>query len=212
MHMLLPTTFIISSLLVSTQALADDASRSFEQSLALENVHTVEVDVHVGEIQILPSDSNTLSYELTVTERDDWFASALADASMEVTNEGGVLTISLAQDAYQEEWIVYLPASVSLNLNVGVGEAELSSLQQDTDVNIGVGGLDVTLPIAAFAKVEGITGVGDVSIKAQGENIREESHLVGKESRWFKADGKGYAFSANVGVGSADITLESNSI
>ncbi|RCU45190.1 hypothetical protein DU002_17340 [Corallincola holothuriorum] len=208
MGMFLPTV-ILASLLVSTQTWAEQPTRTFEQTLSLQGVQTLAIGVHVGSIKILPTASDELQFTLQVDERDGWFTEAVNNANLLIEKSDGVLSISLAEDSYQEKWVLYLPKQITLDLDVGVGAADIADLAQSAEINVGVGDVAVSLPIATFQQVKGVSGVGDIDIETPDNSASEERHLVGNESHWQGTNTDGYSLSVEVGVGSAEIELRS---
>jgi hypothetical protein len=205
---LIGVALVGAGLLASLDALAKDC-RTIEQHFDAAALEALEIDVHVGELDVTPSEDGRVHVSVEVCSRDRWFSLRKhkpEKAALEADEDGGSLQLAIDSDDYEEDWEVSMPATVALRADLGVGAASISGLRQDIELDVGVGDAQITGKAADYGRVSGDAGVGDIHVEASGGSSRSERAVVSDSVTWI-ADGSG-TISADVGVGDVEIVLD----
>lgn len=197
-----------SALFASVDAMARDC-RTIEQSFDATEVEQLTIDVHVGELDVRPSEDGRIHVEVEVCSRSSWFGmrrSKVDSALLDAGQASGELELKIRQDKFEEDWDVRMPATVALDADLGVGAMTIAGLSADISVDVGVGDAEISVRAEDYGRVSGDAGVGDIHVEASGGNSTSERAVVSDSVTWV-ADGSA-TIEADVGVGDVQITLD----
>lgn len=212
-HTLMPRALIGCALLGATLLASVDASardcRTIEQSFDAAGLEELSIDVHVGELDVRPSDDGKVHVAVEVCGRTSWFGLRkhnAEDAVLEVDQDDKHLGLAIAQDKYEEDWTVRMPAAVALEADMGVGAVAVTGLQKDISVDVGVGETEISVKAADYGRVSGDVGVGDITVDSPSGESESRRAVVSDSVDWV-ADGVA-SINADVGVGDVQVTLD----
>lgn len=203
--LLLPLA-IATTTLVSNSALAKSSITIDDEFKVDPNSH-IEIEVPVGEIELITTDSDLVTVKIRVKENDNsWFSSVdLDDIKLEKRVENGRVYLTIDEDKTNQFWQITVPRTADLEVELGVGEAKLDDISRNLELKVGVGEANVDLVDAdnyAFIQVE--SGVGEADIDGV-KNVHHDRHMVGGQTEWI-GEGK-YQVEVEVGVGEAEVDV-----
>jgi hypothetical protein len=160
----------------------------------------VIVDANIGDVRVEPADTDgKLRLVITSHRQDD--ADAAPSWVREFAVNGSQAKIRLhtpKRGTHGFEVTIYVPRRSDLRLSLGVGDLRVEGVSGNTDAEVGVGDLKVTVPDPhAFRAVAMSVHIGDVDAKAFG---LEPSGFLGKSvEHEFK--GGSYRLKLHTGIG-----------
>lgn len=181
---------------------------TLSKDIELNGVNEIELDAHVGSVQLSKSQDNAVHIYVKVSESDEWslFKSSPDDVELTIDNNGKRIKVSLNNDDYNEDWQIEIPSSVHINADLGVGEMIIEGISSNLSVDIGVGDVQINSTANNYAVVNVATGVGDAAINSNTGQQEEDRTFVSKQVNW-SGNGK-YIMDVEVGVGDASIKLK----
>lgn len=193
-------------LALSLPAWAEDACKTLEHRFDAAALKALSLEVHVGELSVVPAEDDAVHLDLRVCPRDGWFRrSEVASAELRVEQDEDRLALRVAEDRFEEHWTLRVPPGVALDVEMGIGEARIEGMRGDIAVELGIGDLRIEGLAADYGKVSAETGIGDASLEVPDDSAKGGRALVSAHSGW-SSTGKG-SLSAEVGIGEADIRL-----
>lgn len=197
-------TFIAATVLWAGASFAADSVQLQEQ-LDSKNLHRVELDVAVGQVDIQVVEGTDIKLDVELEPDNNWlgFGPDLSDAKIEMRQQGDKVKIRIELDAddddVKQNWTIQLPQHLALALDLGVGSIDIDGMKQDAKVDVGVGDVDFTLDTRLYQSIELDAGVGDTGIRGGAGRYQTERAMVTSNS---KLSGSGtFTLKANVGVG-----------
>jgi len=209
-------TATVSSLLVISAAFSTlaitavqaDTDRTLSQLYSY-NGQEVVLDIDVGSAEVFATDEQEIRVEVVVSPTESswftfWGSADISGVELDVDQGGKRITIKLnEQDDIKQEWKIYLPRQAAVNLNVGVGSIEVSNMENDIDIDLGVGHAEVRHEIL-YHSVSLESGVGEVSVDLQGQAVEVSRHFV--RQAYHKEEQTGFGeLNVNVGVGQIEV-------
>ena len=200
---------LIGLITLSSAACAEETVTTKHQFTVSTSTH-ITIDNSVGEIEFLRTDSNQLEIELTIKATEDGFFYGGGDIhAVKLVSDWADDTLSLRIEPDEDvnaEWRVKLPKVAEVEVDMGVGKIHGELLTTDSNFDLGVGDVDLTLYGDDISRISVDAGIGDTEIRgfAAGE-VKTTRAMVSSES---DARGSGnYRISADVGVGEASFTI-----
>jgi hypothetical protein len=187
-------------------ALAEDfAPVVREASFAAGGV--VILDANVGDVRVMPTDHEG-KLRLVITARNADDATAAPHWIREFAVNGSQAKIVLEMPKHGEhnfDVILYVPKQSDLRLNLEVGNLTITGISGNTDAEVGVGDLKMTVPNPhAYRAVAMSVHIGDVHAGAFG---LEPSGFLGKSvEREFNAGQ--YRLKLHTGIGDVSCTAD----
>jgi hypothetical protein len=207
---MLARTLIGLTALACLPALAESRCKTMEESFDADGLGHVSIDVHVGELTIMPSEDGKVHVSVEACSREGWFRwrkRNADDAALEARRSGERLGFVLNKDKFEETWVIRMPSTLAINADLGVGEVKIGGMRNDIDLDVGVGAAEIEGQAADYHSVSGDVGVGEITVDATGGSGKSRRAVVSDSETWI-ADGDGKAtIDADIGVGDADITL-----
>lgn len=187
-------------------ALAEDfAPVVREASFAAGGV--VILDANVGDVHVMPTDHEG-KLRLVITSRKADDATAAPHWIREFAVNGSQAKIVLEMPKHGEhnfDVTIYVPKQSDLRLNLEVGDLTITGISGNTDAEVGVGDLKMTVPNPhAYRAVAMSVHIGDVHAGAFG---LEPSGFLGKSvEREFNAGQ--YRLKLHTGIGDVSCTAD----
>ena len=187
-------------------ALAEDfAPVVREASFAAGGV--VILDANVGDVHVMPTDHQG-KLRLVITSRKADDATAAPHWIREFAVNGSQAKIVLEMPKHGEhnfDVTLYVPKQSNLRLNLEVGDLTITGISGNTDAEVGVGDLKMTVPNPhAYRAVAMSVHIGDVHAGAFG---LEPSGFLGKSvEREFNAGQ--YRLKLPTGIGDVSCTAD----
>ncbi|MGM0524836.1 MAG: hypothetical protein ACQEQ8_01405 [Pseudomonadota bacterium] len=201
---------LIGLVTLSSATYADDKV-VYNQQFSVDASTELNIDNGVGEVEFIRGDSNQLLVELTIKASEEGFFFGGGDINqvkLEDQWRGQQLTLSIEPDEdVQANWRITLPQVAAVNVDMGVGEIHGELVTTDTELDLGVGEIDLTFYGEDIASITADVGIGDSSISGfSGGRVEKTTAVVSSESN---ASGNGrHRISADVGVGDVSITVK----
>jgi hypothetical protein len=182
---------------------ADFAPVVREASFAAGGV--VILDANVGDVRVMPTDHEG-KLRLVITSRKADDATAAPRWIREFAVNGSQAKIVLQMPKHGEhnfDVTIYVPKQSDLRLNLEVGDLTITGISGNTDAEVGVGDLKMTVPDPhAYRAVAMSVHIGDVHAEAFG---LEPSGFLGKSvEREFSAGS--YRLKLHTGIGDVSCT------
>lgn len=189
--------------------------RTIEQDLALEGATGVQIKFPVGDLEAEGAGGDRIQIEVDVrcpAGGGSRCRDAARDVVLEVRRSGSWLVLEVEgfprvrSHNLSADVRVRLPRALRFQADLGVGEVRVRGLENDVEVDVGVGDVELTLPAAKVRTVELDTGVGEADLSI-GDQRFQGSGLVGKSLDW--SQGRGVAHvEVDCGVGDVEVELE----
>jgi hypothetical protein len=167
----------------------------------------VILDANVGDVRVMPTDHEG-KLRLVITSRKADDATAAPHWIREFAVNGSQAKIVLEMPKHGEhnfDVTLYVPKQSDLRLNLEVGDLTISGISGNTDAEVGVGDLKMTVPNPhAYRAVAMSVHIGDVHAGAFG---LEPSGFLGKSvEREFNAGQ--YRLKLHTGIGDVSCTAD----
>ena len=209
------TALLLSlALLWAASAGAEEIVRSFRQQIPAGGIEKISIDFPVGEVTVEAWEGSQVDLDVKLA-CNHHITNRCADAAKAVRlvydNSGDRLKVEV------KNWpkfgtrglhvLVHIsvPRDIPLHAELGVGEMTVRGTASDLNVGVGVGEVNITLPMEAIHTVDLDTGVGEASLVAAGRRY-ESAGLIARELRWDKGTGRA-GVTVDCGVGEIDVTL-----
>jgi hypothetical protein len=165
----------------------------------------VILDANVGDVRVAPTDQEG-KLRLVITSHKQEDAEAAPHWVREFAVNGSQAKIVLRMPKHGEhnfDVTLYVPKRSDLRLNLGVGDLTIEGITGNTDAELGVGDLKMTVPDPhAYRAVAMSVHIGDVHAGAFG---LEPSGFLGKSvERQFNAGS--YRLKLHTGIGDVSCT------
>jgi hypothetical protein len=165
----------------------------------------VILDANVGDVRVMPTDHEG-KLRLVITSRKADDATAAPQWIREFAVNGSQAKIVLQMPKHGEhnfDVTIYVPKQSDLRLNLEVGDLTITGISGNTDAEVGVGDLKMTVPDPhAYRAVVMSVHIGDVHAGAFG---LEPSGFLGKSvKREFNAGS--YRLKLHTGIGDVSCT------
>ena len=111
------------------------------------------------------------------------------------TNQGPSIEIRIVQ-----------PRFLPIEVDLGVGKLEIFDVEADLRVDLGVGGVEISMSREAIASVDIEVGIGDAELHPRVDHV-DRSGFLGSDLSWRGGSGES-EIVIEVGVGDVEIELE----
>ncbi len=206
----------LAALLVPAAAGAEAYLEARPHDLPTDGIDRLRVQYPAGGLHIEGDDGTTVRFVVRVHCRHR----SADDCQTEVSRlhvdhrvAGGTLVVDF-QGIHKEPGVhdvevqtrMLVPRRLAARVEMGFGELVVEGLANDTDVELGVGDLELRGSLRGFREAEAAAGVGDASIRTPGGTVHERG-FIGHTANWDGGRGAS-SIHARVGVGSARIVLD----
>lgn len=165
----------------------------------------VIVDANVGDVRVMPNEQQG-KLRLVITSHKAEDATAAPHWVREFAVNGSQAKIVLQMPKHGEhnfDVTIYVPKQSDLRLNLEVGDLNIEGISGNTDAEVGVGDLKVTVPDPhAYRSVAMSVHIGDVNAGAFG---LEPSGFLGKSVQHEFTAGS-YRLKLHTGIGDVSCT------
>lgn len=195
-------------LALSATAVQAEETKTLEKVIPAKSFSKLVLDVPVGTIQVKASSGSDIRFTVELTPDEDWLGRStdLSTAQISVREDGTVIQLKVElddADDVEQSWILTMPAEMAAAINLGVGSVEVEDLTSDTQIDVGVGEVDVSVNTSLYGSIKLDAGVGDTSIKGAPVGHQHDRVLVTSSSQ-LRGDGQ-RQLEANVGVGDIEV-------
>jgi hypothetical protein len=206
--------FAVALLCAALPADAKEVVRSFQKQLPAGNFDDIHIEIPVGDLEIEASDAREVAVkvELLCERKTSRCLEAAKDVRFVYTTDDGRLHFQMKDwpkagtKGLHARARFSVPREAALRAELGVGELTIQGMEDDLQVDLGVGEVNVTLPEAAVGSVTLDTGIGEASLKAGGRRY-ESAGLFVRTVNW--REGKGQArVTVDCGVGEVNVSLK----
>lgn len=173
----------------------------------LGGIENVVINNAVGEVTLRTSSSNEAKVEVTFEVKGRGFFRRKPDVDnldIETWQHNSTLALSFKENNVNAAWVITLPAVTNIEIQQGVGTINAVIGASHLTVDLGVGDIKVTAPLASVGKVDVSSGVGAARIS--GSDKVETRRRVVTESADLRLDGE-FNIDATVGVGDVEVRL-----
>ncbi len=179
-----------------------------EYTFDISDIDKIEINASVGSIHVIPASGKKISVVLEITQQNrHWFQSDidLAEVELHSSTRGKRLALRQNDDDLNIDWTVELPAVEQTSIELGVGKIEGKLKDTKLHVNLGVGDVELSMPLETTGEINLNTGVGGA--KLRGGEARQHKHSFVSQD----VDGHGngdHDVRVKVGVGQVELRLE----
>jgi hypothetical protein len=227
-------TLAVATVILALAASGGAAERVLTNIVPGDGIDAITLTNGVGDVVITAADVPEITVDVTLIPRRGGLFSSYRKAEQEV--ESARLTTNVANRRleleiecgsgdphFEAQWVVVLPARVSLEIaagvgdvtirgaaagvtiELGVGDASVEVSDGPVEIELGVGDATVRGPVARFGQVTASGGVGDATVVGGGQQVTSQG-MVGRETSW-RGDGP-HSIELEVGVGDARVVLD----
>jgi len=224
----------LATVFLALAAAAGAAERVLNDTIPATDIDAVTLTNGVGDIVVTAAEVPEIAVDITLIPRRGGLFSSYRRAEQEVESARLIakvtdrrleleLECSSGEPHFEAQWVVVLPARVTLELTAGVGDVTIRGAAAGVTIELGVGDATVEVsdgpvkvelgvgdatvrgPAGRFGEVTASGGVGDATVVAGGQQVTGEG-MVGRETSWH-GDGP-HAIDLEVGVGDARVVLD----
>ena len=226
----------LSAALIAITSLPAQAveTRTLTGSADAANLTLVSLDAGVGDIEVIGTEGDIVSWEVVLKPRRGGIFSSsrrgeqeVREARLDADVRRGELRLEIdspsGDQRFEERWTIHMPARLAfeldfgvgdvrirdlaggINLDAGVGDVTLQVAGGRVKVEVGVGDIDVRAPTGAYGSAEASAGVGDATVTVRGHST-DRGGFIGGSASWH-GDGRD-DISVEVGVGDASVVLD----
>lgn len=200
------TLVLAGTSLLFSVAVSAASSKRIERSIDASDLDHIDFDVSVAEMDIQVYEGDTIEIDIQIREDRGWWPFGrgdVDDVELEVDYFSGGVDLRLDEDDIEQDWWVRIPVHLAVSMEVGVGDIDFSGLNNDLQMELGVGSVRIVVADTDFESVQVSTGVGDSGLRGFGDSTDNERNFVGADSHYF---GSGdYQVNVEVGVGEARV-------
>lgn len=162
------------------------------------------VDANVGDVRVEPAEDGHVRLVITSRKFDDAAAAPHWIREFAVNGSQAKIVLEMPKHGNHDfEVTLYVPKRSDLRLNLEVGDLTIEGITGNTDAEVGVGDLHMTVPDAhAYRAVAMSVRIGDVDAKAFG---LEPSGFLGKSVKGEFNTGS-YRLKLHTGIGDVSCT------
>lgn len=179
-----------------------------EYHFAAINIEQIKLEGAVGSMTVIHTDKPEINVVLEIRQQDDgWFDDDVDLDSIELDSDtnGSILTLAQTDEDVTIDWTVELPSVARTGIDFGVGEIDGDFGDTELSANLGVGEVDITLPLASVGNVDLAVGVGEASLRGATHDVEQRAFVSHDISG--AGDGENN-LSIHVGVGEVRVGLE----
>jgi hypothetical protein len=157
---------LILSVIPVPAIIAQD-SRTLTASEPDQGLTAIEIEGHVGKMQILPSTSAGIGVRVEVKRSisNGRARGNPQNVDLRSNRRGSTLVVSLAGDNkdLEEAWTLEIPPHLPVEAKLGVGDMDVSGMRGGIKAKVGVGALKIDVP---EGDINAESGVGRVTVKS----------------------------------------------
>ena len=199
------SVFILLAFSISMACAEETRQHTFDA----QDFRTLEIRNTVGEVFIESSESDQVELRLIISEQGErgWFRRKPDISTMDIRSSSRTdkLSLTFEEKNAKTEWYLKVPTHLSLAIQQGVGTIEVSNLQNNADIELGVGTVEVTAAADVIGAIDLNAGVGDTSITGARDRSQRRALVSSTSSAY--GDGT-RSVKADVGVGDVTVSLQ----
>lgn len=187
-------------------ALADTYKRMTHE-IDASQFERLRIEMSVGEMDIEIYDGDVIELDIQLEANRNWWSfrrGDVDDIELEQRPSGDTLYIGIDRDNIEQTWRARIPAALALRIEVGVGDVEVEGLNNDLNLDVGVGAARVEVSTENYHTVAATAGVGDAVIRGFSDNANNERRTFVGADAYYVGEGE-YEVRIEVGVGDAQV-------
>lgn len=184
-----------------------DSYKRISHEIDASDFENLNLQISVAEVEIEVYDGDVIELDIQLEADRRWFSlrrGNVDNVELDQRSSGDTLYLEIDKDNIEQTWYARIPAKLAMRIELGVGEVNVSDLENDLNLDIGVGAVRVDVSSENYERITATTGVGDASIRGFSERAdNERPSFVGADTYW---EGEGeYEIRIEVGVGDAQV-------
>ncbi len=199
-------TLLLLLMPLSTAFAAERVTKQYQFSTA--DIDRVDLEGAVGSLRVIHTDRPEVNVVLEIRQQDDgWFDDDVDLDSIELESgiHGSRLALEQTDEGVSIDWTVELPTVAETSIDFGVGKIDGEFGATELRANLGVGDIDVRLPLATVGNVDVSVGVGEASLHGAAHDAEQRAFV----SHEVSGNGNGSNdIDIEVGVGEARVELD----
>ncbi len=203
---LLQSALVMAAIIATPIALADTYKRMTHEIDAAD-FERLRIEMSVGELDIEIYDGDVIELDIQLEANRNWWSfrrGDVEDIELDQRPSGDTLYIGIDRDNVEQTWRARVPAALALRIEVGVGDVEIEGLNNDLNLDVGVGAARVEVNTENYHTVAATAGVGDAVIRGFSDGTdNERRRFVGADA-YYAGEGE-YEVRVEVGVGDAQV-------
>ena len=196
----------LCAILAVPVALADSYKRMTHE-IDASSFDTLQLEMSVGEMDIEFYDGDVIELDIQLEADRSWLTfrrRSVDNVELEQLPSGSRLYLGIDRDNIEQTWKARIPAKLALEIEVGVGDVGIEGLENDLNLDVGVGAAKVEVPTENYHTVAVTAGVGDAMIRGFSGGADNERHALVGANAYYNGDGE-YEIRIEVGVGDAQV-------
>lgn len=208
-HSNLLSSLIVTALLALAAPVAAQENVVRHHTFDANDIDSLHLEYRVGTLTLESSNSDNIEIELTIKpERGtSWFRRSpnLEDMDLRSRDRNNRLSIEFDEKNVNTDWVVRLPALQFLEIEIGVGTIKGYLPPAETEIDLGVGSIELVANRSTTGSINLSVGVGDTSIL--GSTDRESSRAFVSSESSGAGDGN-QSITIEAGVGDIILSLD----
>lgn len=196
----------ICAMLVAPVVLAD-SYKHMTHEIDASGFDTLQLEMSIGEMDIEFYDGDVIELDIQLEADRSWLTFLrrnVDDVELEQRPSGNRLYLGIDRDNIEQTWKARIPAKLALEIEAGVADVGIEGLNNDLDIDIGVGAAMVEVATENYHTVAVSAGVGDAMIRGFSGGADNERHALVGGNAYYAGDGD-YEIHVEVGVGDVQV-------
>jgi len=184
-----------------------DSYKRITHEIDASTFERLDIEMSVGEMDIEIYDGDVIELDIQLEADRNWFSfrrGNVDDVELDQRASGDTLYIGIDRDRIEQTWRARIPASLALTIEVGVGDVGVEGLNNDLNLDLGVGAARVEVNTENYHTVAATAGVGDAVIRGFAGGADNERHALVGADAYYSGDGE-FEIRVEVGVGDAQV-------
>jgi len=177
------------------------------------SLRTVNLDFTVGELHIDGTDGDNVVVKLRVhcKRNDDWCEDHARDLKLDARVRGDRLDIDVEgrslfdHDDYWVEGRIQVPRRMRLEIDMPVGEVHVTAMENDVDLQLKVGEVNIDMPEKRVGRVHAGVAIGEATLDKSDGRVNIAGFL-GRKVSWSNGEGTARV-DVRIAVGEATLRL-----
>lgn len=198
------------ALLLAGGTLRADEVRTLAESVPIDGVRSLEIDLPVGELLLEGSERSDVGVTMSVRCERERCRERTENIELVSERKGDLLKVKVkgltrgTATGIEVKLLVEAPGNLPTEVDLLAGEVRVRGMTADLEIDLGVGDVEVEMARAVVKRVDLDAGVGNATLRTDlGEIVG--SGVVGSSLEWSQADG---TTSIQIDTGVGEIAVE----
>jgi hypothetical protein len=193
----------------------DTTVRTISKNIPVEDAEWFFIDLAIGALEVEGTDGDEIKLHLKIKCEDRGSSKcrrAAEDLELDVIRRSDGVEVGiehwpkLRNKGMSVHGYVEIPRHLVLEIEMGVGELDVFDMEDDVEIDVGVGEVTVETKKSVVRSVGLDAGVGEATLKV-GREIIEGSGFIGHGLDWRDGPGRAH-IEVNCGVGEINVYLD----